>query len=229
MRRARSLFSPKILRHLQLAIPSVKPFDGVEFEPRQSMKYRSRLDVGKLIEAANETLKPLNPECYAIFLLAAAAGLRRKEIDLLEWASFRWEENVIRIQPTKFFHPKSEDSIGDIQIDNEILAIFREYRATVKGPFVIPSRLMPKTVLRGDHYRCNTHFERLAAWLRLQGVTEQKTASHASKGVRYLSQPCAWHPCCQQSIATCGHHADEQFLHRFTYSSNAGTWAIVWA
>jgi hypothetical protein len=87
MRRARSLFSPKILRHLQVAIPSVKPFAGVEFEPRQSMKYRSRLDVCKLIEAANETLKLHNPECYAIFLLAVAAGLRRKEIDLLEWCS----------------------------------------------------------------------------------------------------------------------------------------------
>jgi integrase len=34
-----------------------------------------------------------------IFLLAVAAGLRRKEIDLLEWSPFRWEENVIRIQP----------------------------------------------------------------------------------------------------------------------------------
>jgi integrase len=174
MRRARSLFSPKILRHLQLAIPSVKPFDGVEFEPRQSMKYRSRLDVGKIIEAANESLKPHNPECYAIFLLAVGAGLRRKEIDLLEWTSFRWEENVIRIQPTKYFHPKSEDSIGDIQIDDEIMAIFREYRATVRGPFVIPSRLLPRTVLRGDYYRCKTHFERLNTWLRLQGVTEQK-------------------------------------------------------
>jgi hypothetical protein len=36
MRRARSLFSPKILRHLQLEIPAVNPFDGVEFEPRQA-------------------------------------------------------------------------------------------------------------------------------------------------------------------------------------------------
>ena len=103
-----------------------------------------------------------------------AAGLRRKEIDLLEWTAFRWEENVIRIQPTNFFHPKSEDSIGDIQIDDEIMAIFREYHATVKGPFVILSPLQPKPVLRGDFYRCNTHFERLNAWLRLQGVTEQK-------------------------------------------------------
>jgi integrase len=172
MRRARSLFSSKILRHLQLEI--VNPFEGVDFEPRQSMKYRSRLDIGKIIEAADESLRSSDPECYAIFLLAVAAGLRRKEIDLLEWTSFRWEENVVRIQPTNFFHPKSEDSIGDIQIDDEIMAIFREYRATVKGPFVIPSRLQPKAVLRGDYYRCKTQFERINAWLRLQGVTDQK-------------------------------------------------------
>jgi integrase len=174
MRRARSLFSPKILRHLQLEIPPVNPFNGVDFEPRQSMKYRSRLDIGKIIEAANEGLRSSDPECHAIFLLAVAAGLRRKEIDLLEWTSFRWEENVIRIQPTHFFHPKSEDSIGDIQIDDEIVEIFREYRAMVKGPFVIPSALQPKAVLRGDYYRCKTQFERLNSWLRLQGVTEQK-------------------------------------------------------
>jgi hypothetical protein len=74
MRRARSLFSPKILSHLQLEIPTLNPFDGVEFEPRQSIKYRSRLNIGKIIEAANESLRSSNPECYAIFLLAVAAG-----------------------------------------------------------------------------------------------------------------------------------------------------------
>ena len=81
---------------------------------------------------------------------------------------------MIRIQPTNFFHPKSEDSIGDIQIDDEIMAVFRECRATVKGPFVISSRLQPKAVLLGDYYRCKTQFERISAWLRLQGVTDQK-------------------------------------------------------
>ena len=68
------------------------------------------------------------------FLLAVAAGLRRKEIDLLEWTSFRWEQNVIRIQPTNFFHPKSEDSIGDIQIDDEIMAVFASTVPPLKDP-----------------------------------------------------------------------------------------------
>ena len=174
MRRARSLFSPKILRHLHLRLPSPTPFEGIEFEPRQSMKYRSRIDLRALIEAADEDLKASDPACHAIFLLAVAAGLRRKEIDLLEWSSFRWEENAIRIQPTKFFHPKSEDSLGEIQVDEEVMAVFREYNANAKGPFVIPSPLSPKAVLRGDFYRCKRHFQRLSAWLRRQGVTDEK-------------------------------------------------------
>jgi hypothetical protein len=45
LRRSRSLFSQKLLRQLQLRLPSPLPFDGVEFEPRQSMKYRSDFNV----------------------------------------------------------------------------------------------------------------------------------------------------------------------------------------
>ena len=226
MRRAR-VCSRRKFTSSSASLPPVNPFDGVEFEPRQSTKYRSQLDIAKLIEAANETLKPLNPECYLIFLLAVAAGLRRKEIDLLEWTAFRWEESVIRIQPTKFFHPKSEDSIGDIQVDTEIMAIFREYHATAKGPFVIPSRLKPKPVIRGDYYRCNTHFERLSAWLRFQGVTEQKPLHNFERSsVPWSTLP--RHPRRQQSIAPCGYYVNEQFLHRFTYSCNAGTRPIIW-
>lgn len=81
MRRARSLFSPKVLRQLRLPLPSPLPFAGVEFEPRQSMKYRSNISVVKLIKLANNELKLSDPPGYMVFLLAVAAGLRRKEID----------------------------------------------------------------------------------------------------------------------------------------------------
>ncbi len=93
-----------------------------------------------------------------IFLLAVTARLRRKEIDLLEWPSFRFKDNIIRIEPTQFFHPKSQDSIAEIQIDPEIIKIFRQYRAKAKGVFVIPSGQPPKTVSRADYYRCEITF-----------------------------------------------------------------------
>src|SRR5258708_12992657 len=109
-----------------------------------------------------------------IFLLGVAAGLRRKEIGLLECSGFRFKENGIRVEPTQFFHPKSQDSIAEIQVDTEVMSIFREYHNKAKGTFVIPSDRIPKTVTRGDYYRCESHFDSLNSWLRSKGVNAQK-------------------------------------------------------
>jgi integrase len=174
LRRSRSLFSRKVLRQLPLRLPSPLPFDGVEFEPRQSMKYRSSFNVLDLVKQANKEPRPSDPPVYMIFLLGVAAGLRRKEIDLLEWSAFRFKENAIRVEPTQFFHPKSQDSIAEIQVDTEVMSIFREYHNKAKGTFVIPSDRIPKTVTRGDYYRCESHFDSLNAWLRSKGVNTQK-------------------------------------------------------
>lgn len=46
----------------------------------------------------------------------------------------------IRIQPTRYFHPKSEDSIADLPVDAEVMALFRQYHEAAKGVFVIKSK-----------------------------------------------------------------------------------------
>jgi integrase len=174
LRQARSLFSPKRLRHLQVSLPRPLPFEGVQFEPRQSIKYRSEIDLVKLIKTAKAKLRDSSPEEYKVFLLAVGAGLRKKEIDLLEWSSFRWDENVIRIEPTRYFHPKSEDSIADLPIDREVMNVFRGYYERVKGIFVIKSRRAPVPAKPRQYYRCNAVFDRLMEWLRKQGVNGPK-------------------------------------------------------
>jgi integrase len=150
------------------------PFEGVQFEPRQSIKYRSEIDLVKLIKTAKAKLRDSSPEEYKVFLLAVGAGLRKKEIDLLEWSSFRWDENVIRIEPTRYFHPKSEDSIADLPIDREVMNVFRGYYERVKGIFVIKSRRAPVPAKPRQYYRCNAVFDRLMEWLRKQGVNGPK-------------------------------------------------------
>jgi len=77
LRRSRSLFSRKLLRQCPVTPPSPLPFDGVEFEPRQSMKYRSNFNVLDLIKLANKELKPSDTPVYMIFLLAAAIEFSR--------------------------------------------------------------------------------------------------------------------------------------------------------
>jgi integrase len=174
MRQARSLFSPKLLRHVQVPLPTPLPFAGVEFEPRQSMKYRSAIDIEALIGAASQEFRAQRPKAYKVFLLGVAVGPRRKEIDLLEWSSFHWEQNVIRIQPTRFFHLKSEDSIGDLPVNPEVMGLFRQYRENSTGPFVIQSQRPPLPAKPRQYYRGEPVFTELVAWLRGHGITGNK-------------------------------------------------------
>ena len=171
MRQAKSLYAPSVLKFVSLELPGVSPFAGVAYEPRPSMKYRSGFDVQKLVRAAQ---KELPAEQLKIFLLAAMVGLRRNEIDKLEWPAFRWDDRLIRIEATRYFHPKSEDSVGDVEVDSELLKIFRGFQARAKSSFVIDSEIAPRPEATYSHYRCQRHFEALTAWLRAKAVPGNK-------------------------------------------------------
>jgi integrase len=178
LRRAKSLFAPNLMKQLEkVSLPDPLPFDGAELYRRSSMRYQSSFDVFGLIAAANGELAGPAPEEFKVFLLAVMAGLRRREIDTLEWSAFRWERGTIRIEPTKWFHPKSEDSIGDVEIDPEVVEVFRKYHAKAKGCFVIESKVQPRLDVKWEHYRCTSIFEKLIAWLQAKGVTT-KTPLH---------------------------------------------------
>src|ERR1700751_1424109 len=143
-----------------MKLPNPLPFDGIEFEKRQSMRYRSSFDVFGLIEKARGELAAAAPEQFKIFLLAVMARLRRNEIDKLEWPAFRWKDGVIRIEATKWFHPKSEDSLGDVEVVGEVMELFRGYRAKATGTFVVESKVTPRPEATFEHYRCQSHFEK---------------------------------------------------------------------
>jgi len=192
LRQARSLFSRKILRHLgEVTLPDPLPFAGVEFEPRQSLMYRSSFDVQTLIATARDELASSDPEVFKVFLLAVMVGLRRKEIDLLEWDSFLWDSGSVRVQATQHFEGKSEDSLGDVYVDNELLEIFRGYRARAMGPFVIESDGQPHPGERHLRYRCKAIFVRMTKWLRQHGVKGNKPLHTLRK--EFGSQICASH------------------------------------
>lgn len=186
MRQAKSLFAHDLLRFVLVELGLVKPFDGVKFEPRQSMRYQSGFDIEKLIQQAQEEL-PV--EQFKIFLLASMAGLRRNEIDKLPWPAFRWEAGLIRIEATEHFSPKSEDSIGDVEVDAELLAVFRGYHARATGEFVIESSIAPRAGTGYSHYRCQELFDALVQWLRAHGV-DTTTPLHTLRK-EFGSQICA--------------------------------------
>ena len=110
-------------------------------------------------------------EQYKILLLALLAGLRRKEIDLLEWRSIDFERHVIRIEPTRYFQPKTEDSGGEIEVDGELVEALRGYYPEARDIFVINSEVPPNPAATYEHYRCERDFDRLTKWLREKGIT----------------------------------------------------------
>jgi len=187
LRQAKSLFAPEILRFVKLDIVG-SPFDGVSFEPRRSMRYQSEFNVEELIRAAQNGLPP---EQFKIFLLAVMAGLRRNEIDKLEWAAFDWRRNLISIKATSYFSPKSEDSTGDVEVDPELIELFQGYHAQATSEFVVESPVAPRQQGGYNHYRCQRHFNGLAEWLREHGVIGSRPLHTLRK--EYGSQVCAKH------------------------------------
>jgi integrase len=174
LRRAKSLFAPRAVAHLECTLPSPLPFEGVKFEPRQSMRYRSTIEPEALTRKARKELAEDDPDAFLAFLLALGVGLRRIEIDRLEWDALRGKENVIRIQPTEYFNVKTEHSIGDVPVDKDLMAIFKGYYAQSASDFVLETDNLPIPGATFENYRAQAVFERLAAWLRKSGVSARK-------------------------------------------------------
>lgn len=186
MSQAKSLFSEELLRHVKFHRPEKLPFDGVAFYERESMRYRSAIEIEGLI---HDALRELPEEQLKVFLLATMAGLRRNEIDKLQWPAFRWNDRTIRIEATEHFTPKTVDSGGDVPIDEELIALFRGWKAKATASFVIAADADVRTAAKYTHYRAQKHFEALTTWLRSKGVTATKPLHELRK--EFGSQLCA--------------------------------------
>jgi integrase len=177
--RAKALFHADTVSRVRDAVelPEPLPFAGVKGESVAMPRYRSTFDIIALVESAKQELATAEPELFKIFLLGAMAGLRRHEIDLLQWRAFLFDEGVIRVETTEHFRPKSTASEGDIHVDAELLDIFRGYRARAKSDsdFVIESSGDVAAVAGSyDRYRCSREFVALCKWLRSHGVESKK-------------------------------------------------------
>jgi integrase len=173
IRNARALFSEKALQFAQskLTLPDPLPFAGVKLPKRGNTRYASKIDAHALIADAK---MELDGAPFQIFALGLLCGLRKREIDLLAWTQVDFTSSQIRIERTEWFEPKSEDSIGVVDVDLELLALLRGWKAASKGPFVIESSRRPHQDENPANYRCQTHFKTLYIWLRAKGVTANK-------------------------------------------------------
>jgi integrase len=150
------------------------------------MRFHSTVDIETLI---SDAVRELPQEQLKIFLLATMAGLRRDEIDKLQWQAFRWNDGVIHIGTTKHFTPKTSDGAGDVPIDKELAALFRGWHAKATGSFVIEADAEPRIGTSYTHYRAQADFDALISWLRSKRVTAVKPLHELRK--EFGSQLCA--------------------------------------
>lgn len=176
IRQARALFSKKMLKFITgIQHPNPIPFDECEMFPRESMRYNSAIDPTVLFDAANQELSATDPDAFLVLLLAIGAGLRRGEIDKLLWRQVDFNGGFIRIEATEAGGLKSEDSAGSVPIEEEFVAVLRGYHAKGTGPFVVGGTSGESESRDwGQQYRCEPVFNRLNAWLRLNGVNASK-------------------------------------------------------
>lgn len=186
-------------RRTLLELPEPLPFgDGLPFKGGD-MRYVSKIDPEKLIHEARKELgeaRAFHPEeCkgdrekakakfaveeasrreqFKILILALFAGLRANEIDKLIWRQFDFDAGLIRMEATSYLTLKSEKSAGEVELDPEVVELFRGYRAAASGEFVIESANRPNIGSTSRHYRAQRDFDRLRRWLKTKGVGERK-------------------------------------------------------
>jgi integrase len=199
---SKALFTPDIRKHLTLRLPSPLPFEGVSLPEAGKSRYKSEVNPAVLLTAAKRELaegiqgedQPVTPrpELFKIVLLALGAGLRRDEIDKLQWNQIQWDRNTIRVETTEHASTKSTDSEADVDVDPDLLDILKTYlpKPGKASPFVIESSIQPRPQsVKNHHYRCNRLFKELVTWLRGKGI-KSRNALHALRK-EFGSQICA--------------------------------------
>jgi integrase len=177
LRAAKSLFSKRLLRFIspRLLLPSPLPFDGVDFFPRQSMRYAGGVDVNDLIGKARVELggDSSRSEEWKALILCLFAGLRRNEADKLRWRSIDLAGGLIRIEAQADFSPKAETSLGEIPIEDEVCAILRGLRAREPKAVYVLAGGASKAGASYQHYRAADTFDKFVAWLRANGIDDR--------------------------------------------------------
>lgn len=187
LRAGGSLFADSITRHLgHLALPSPSPFEGVEKPTAPRKRYESRVSAEMLNAKAEAELRDATGEgagdcreMFAIYLLALFAGLRRDEIDTLQWSQIDWQAGRVHVETNEHTGAKSDNSEGSVTLAPEVLAYLKTKHTDRRSQFVIESPVMPRpSATSYHHYRCNRLFDLLIAWLRESGGVKARNPLH---------------------------------------------------
>ncbi|MGJ8641834.1 MAG: tyrosine-type recombinase/integrase [Luteolibacter sp.] len=186
LRNAKGCFGKKTLPFLleRMRLPEPLPFEGVPFERMPSMRYHSKIDARDLLKNAAKELADPKLEQFKILILGLVCGLRKGEIDNILWSAIDFEKRVLRVEHSAVHELKSEDSAGEIDLDDETLELFCGWKTVSGGHFIVESELAKKpSSNRSRTYRCKKQFDNLYTWLRANGVESRKPLHELRKEI----------------------------------------------
>lgn len=177
LRCAKSLFGKKILPHIQkqITLPTEVPLSSAKWK-MTVRRFRPSVTPEALTVAAKSGLEE-QPEAYKALILCLYLGLRKAEADCLTWKQINFKTGVVSIRETKYFRPKTEESIREIHLPDSILEVVSAMRKGANTTFVLKGG-EPRPGGRYAYYRADVHphrtWTKLATWLRKQGVDSPK-------------------------------------------------------
>ena len=83
-------------------------------------------------------------------------------------------KSVLRIERTRYFQPKSEESAGEVDLAPELVGLLQAWRQSTAGEFVVNSANQPRYEASRTNYRAQREFKTLAEWLEEHGVSARK-------------------------------------------------------
>jgi integrase len=170
LRGCKSLFGQKLLEKLQLE-ELHNPFVKIRLPNNRDHRFqKGSVDAAELLKKAVAELADTDPEVFKAIVLALTLGLRRNEIDKIEYSAFNLEAGTVSIDNSEHLHVKSERSRGVVELEPELVPLIRGWQAKATGSFVLESEVKPRPESKYQHYRCQETLEKATAWLRKSGV-----------------------------------------------------------
>jgi integrase len=170
LRGCKSLFGVRLLEKLDLPeLPN--PFAKIRLPNNGDHRFeKGGVDASELLTKAVAELADTDLEVFKAIVLALCLGLRRNEIDKIEYSAFNLEAGTVSVDNSEHLHVKSERSRGVVELEPELIPLIHGWQAKASSSFVLESANKPRPESKYQHYRAQWTFERATAWLRKSGV-----------------------------------------------------------
>src|SRR5262249_39372886 len=141
------------------ALPN--PFAEIQLPNNRDHRFhKGGVDASKLLEQAVAELANTDLEVFKTIVLALTLGLRRNEIDKVEYGMFNLDAGTLSIDNSEHLHVKSERSRGVVELEPELIPVLHGWQAKASGTFVLESEVAPKANPKYQHYRAAETFAR---------------------------------------------------------------------